>query len=107
MPDNDELTTVMDFVAHDTNEFDIVTFMDHWPKNAATQRVALGMIVARSGREVQRLSRSHARLWVVALIAVGTGTLSVMLHLQVSPIEAVSGAAVSVAGSLLLRALTR
>jgi hypothetical protein len=107
MPDSDELEAVLNFIAHDNGEFNMDTFMEHWPKKVAVQRVALGMIVVRSGREVQRLSKSHARLWVVALAAVGAGTLSLMLHLQLSPIEAIGGAIASVAGSLLLRALTR
>ena len=107
MTTNDELTTVMEFVAQDTSEFDLVEFMNHWPKKAADQRVALGMIVARSSREVKRLSHSHSRLWAVAITAVGVGSVSLLLHLKLSPVESLGGALVGVAASLLLKALSR
>lgn len=107
MTDDEDMTAAIEFVANDTNDFDMAEFMERWPKKPATQLMVLGMLIARSSREIRKLTIGHSRLWVVALTAVGVGSLSLFLHLQMSPVEAFGGALASVAGSLLLKALTK
>ena len=87
-----ELKAIMEFVAHDSEEFSIEKFMAVWPTDTESQRIAQAALLARTSRTTIRNSKSVTRLWLLSSFSVVCSILALGIATGVDPIMALSGA---------------
>lgn len=90
-----DLDTILNFIAHDTPDFDPEEFIKTWPNDPSDQNLVLAMLTVRSSKNLAKLQKNSNSMWSIVTICVVLAAVGAAHAVGIDNLYAVMGALIA------------